>query len=247
MGPVQTPVRTHLATQRRWSADGHLSLGVQRLHDTYLGENYNNAATLHAAAGVAVTAGATTANINASLAFPVTSREGPRIRRFRDRGRGRHGVLASGRVSGRLQGCLHECRWQLRRERPADRHVPVGVLGRVRLLPGRVLQQRRHARSRHRRRGDRRLDHHQHQRELASAGHITGKVTNPGGTGISDIDVTAYSLRNGVWEVTTRPSPLDYGTYSLGGLPTGTYRVEFLDYTARTRSNTTTTRQRSTP
>ena len=36
--------------------------------------------------------------------------------------------------------------------------------------------------------------------QLASAGHITGKVTNPGGTGIADVDVTAYSLQNGAWD-----------------------------------------------
>ena len=66
--------------------------------------------------------------------------------------------------------------------------------------------------------------------QLASAGHITGKVTNPGGTGISDIDVTATPSRDGVWDYYQDASTDSLGNYNIGGLPTGTYRVEFLDY-----------------
>ncbi len=65
---------------------------------------------------------------------------------------------------------------------------------------------------------------------LALAGHITGTVTGPGGVALSspDVLVSAYALQvGGYWDVVRRTSVASNGTYNLGGLPSGTYRVEF--------------------
>jgi hypothetical protein len=65
---------------------------------------------------------------------------------------------------------------------------------------------------------------------LADAGRVTGKVTNVGGTGLSNVDVEAYTLVDGTWERFYGTSTADDGTYDLGGLPTGTYRLRFRDW-----------------
>ena len=65
---------------------------------------------------------------------------------------------------------------------------------------------------------------------LAPAGHITGTVTDASTTGLGGISVNAYRNNgpgNWEWANGTRTNP--DGTYDLGGLPTGDYRIEFYD------------------
>jgi hypothetical protein len=65
---------------------------------------------------------------------------------------------------------------------------------------------------------------------LAPAGHITGRVTNPSGTGIQDIQVTVYdSSGDGTMDTWVNISTDELGNYDASGLPTGTYRVQFDD------------------
>ena len=66
---------------------------------------------------------------------------------------------------------------------------------------------------------------------LAPGGFVSGTVTSAGGAGIGNFWVTALrSDGSGGWEyVQDAPTSAD-GAYSLGGLPTGTYRIEFRDY-----------------
>lgn len=70
--------------------------------------------------------------------------------------------------------------------------------------------------------------------ELAIAGHITGKVTAPGGVGLAEIEVSAYQLvndpRGAYWDYVTSTETGTVGTYDLGGLKAGTYRIGFADY-----------------
>jgi len=66
---------------------------------------------------------------------------------------------------------------------------------------------------------------------LATAGHITGTVTKTGGGALGDISVYAYrSDGSGGWAYVDWASTAGDGTYDLGGLPTGSYRVEFQDW-----------------
>ena len=70
--------------------------------------------------------------------------------------------------------------------------------------------------------------------ELDDGSHITGKVTNPGGTGIADVAVVAYSLQpdgegGNSWQEATFASTEGDGAYDMGGLPGGTYRLGFED------------------
>ena len=69
---------------------------------------------------------------------------------------------------------------------------------------------------------------------LASAGHITGTVTaEVGGVPIADVAVSVYKqYQDGIdswWEEIRGTYTASDGTYDLGGLPTGTYRVGFRD------------------
>ena len=71
--------------------------------------------------------------------------------------------------------------------------------------------------------------------ELVPAAHITGKVTKSGGTGLEDIEVTAYEFVNHGggdtgWEPLNSVATNGDGTYSIGGLPAGTYRIGFDDF-----------------
>jgi len=66
---------------------------------------------------------------------------------------------------------------------------------------------------------------------LATAGHITGTVRNARASGLGGIWVTAYRSNGfGDWRaVSTTDSNATSGAYDLGGLPTGSYRIEFYD------------------
>ncbi len=67
---------------------------------------------------------------------------------------------------------------------------------------------------------------------LAAPARITGVVTEDAtGDGVDSASVSAYALEAGSWE----PTPYSVGTgadgsYDLGGLPAGTYRLEFYDF-----------------
>ena len=66
--------------------------------------------------------------------------------------------------------------------------------------------------------------------QLATASHITGKVTGPGGTGLSNVSVSAYQKAPGssLWNQTGMPASTNSdGDYDLGGLKVGTYRIGF--------------------
>ena len=67
---------------------------------------------------------------------------------------------------------------------------------------------------------------------LAAPGRITGVVTEEAtGDGVETASVSAYALEAGSWE----PTPYSVGTeadgsFHLGGLPAGTYCLEFYDF-----------------
>ncbi|MDQ3156850.1 MAG: carboxypeptidase regulatory-like domain-containing protein [Actinomycetota bacterium] len=69
--------------------------------------------------------------------------------------------------------------------------------------------------------------------ELALGGRITGKVTKPGGAAIANVNVIAYQqvseAGDTYWQEFQGTSTGTNGTYDLGGLPTGTYRIGFRD------------------
>ncbi len=65
--------------------------------------------------------------------------------------------------------------------------------------------------------------------ELAQGGHVTGRVTD-GSSGLAGIAVTAYRASDGgvTTEIASTRSRSG-GVYDLGGLPTGSYAIEFRD------------------
>ena len=65
---------------------------------------------------------------------------------------------------------------------------------------------------------------------LATYGHIAGQVTGPTGTPLPDIYVTIYRFASGAWSGWRSDSTDTTGHYDIGGLTTGTYRVQFQDY-----------------
>jgi len=66
---------------------------------------------------------------------------------------------------------------------------------------------------------------------LEQAAHITGKITG-GGTNLRSIEVVAYSDSDadGEWESVAYTQTEFDGTYDLGGLSGGVYRLRFVDY-----------------
>ncbi|GAA4715506.1 carboxypeptidase regulatory-like domain-containing protein [Nocardioides conyzicola] len=75
--------------------------------------------------------------------------------------------------------------------------------------------------------------------ELAVRGRITGVVTGPAGQPLSDIKVTAYrrEIEDGdggdedvYWDEYTDAWTGSDGSYDLGAMHSGTYRIEFYDY-----------------
>jgi hypothetical protein len=66
---------------------------------------------------------------------------------------------------------------------------------------------------------------------LTPAGHITGTVRSPSHAPLSDVDVVAYQADGfGGWLYVNDAVTRDDGTYDLGGLATGDYRLSFEDY-----------------
>ena len=67
---------------------------------------------------------------------------------------------------------------------------------------------------------------------LGVSSHITGKVTASGGAGIANIAVTAYSNSgNNLWfPAGSGATTAADGTYDIGGLRAGTYRIGFSTY-----------------
>lgn len=67
---------------------------------------------------------------------------------------------------------------------------------------------------------------------LGPAAHITGTVTAAGRVLLEGVEVTAYAQNgtSGDWVSVTQTYTLTDGTYDLGGLPSGTYRIQFRDY-----------------
>ena len=67
---------------------------------------------------------------------------------------------------------------------------------------------------------------------LLSPGHITGTVTNATPAGVENIDVTAYRHNGaGGWTYVNDVTTASDGSYDLGGLDTGRYRVHLTDST----------------
>jgi len=66
---------------------------------------------------------------------------------------------------------------------------------------------------------------------LAAAGHITGTVTDAGHAGLAHMTVTAYEADGlGGWSYVNEATTATDGTYNLGGLGSGSYRLEIADY-----------------
>ncbi len=66
---------------------------------------------------------------------------------------------------------------------------------------------------------------------LAPAGHVTGTVTDASAAGLGDITVQVYRDAGfGEWEMVGDGAQTDVdGTYDIGGLPAGSYRIGFWD------------------
>ena len=64
---------------------------------------------------------------------------------------------------------------------------------------------------------------------MALAGKISGTVTIAGGGGLGDIAVSAWTNAAGTWQLVEVGISASNGTYTVGGLPPGTYRVRFSD------------------
>jgi len=64
---------------------------------------------------------------------------------------------------------------------------------------------------------------------LAPAGGVSGAVTNASAAGLGGIFVVAYLVNSSGWDWINSVQTGADGTYSLGGLPAGSYRVEFRD------------------
>ena len=62
---------------------------------------------------------------------------------------------------------------------------------------------------------------------LANAGHITGTVKDASGAGIDSAWVLAYRWIGNSWSIVASASVDTDGAYDLGGLTTGTYRIQF--------------------
>ena len=71
--------------------------------------------------------------------------------------------------------------------------------------------------------------------ELQRGAEITGLVTGVGGAPVEDVDVSAYrwDAAEAYWEYVSDDITAANGSYRIDGLPTGEYRLEFVDYLGR--------------
>ena len=69
---------------------------------------------------------------------------------------------------------------------------------------------------------------------LEDAGHVTGTVTNAGGVGLAGIGVTVYQWSDvyDEWDYVSDATTTGDGSYDLGGLASGSYRLRFEDWAA---------------
>lgn len=65
---------------------------------------------------------------------------------------------------------------------------------------------------------------------LAQSGGFTGQVTSEAGDSLAGISVTAYQFRETSWQPLASGYSNEAGEYEVYGLPSGTYRVEFADW-----------------
>jgi Carboxypeptidase regulatory-like domain len=63
--------------------------------------------------------------------------------------------------------------------------------------------------------------------ELALAGLVMGRVTDPAGVGVPDVEVTLHSLVRGAWVPVSGAFTDGDGFYDAGRLRAGTYRAQF--------------------
>lgn len=63
---------------------------------------------------------------------------------------------------------------------------------------------------------------------LGAASHIAGTVTGPGGAPLDTVEIWAKRLDGGEWREMGSAATADDGTYDIGNLAAGTYRVGFL-------------------
>jgi 5-hydroxyisourate hydrolase-like protein (transthyretin family) len=63
--------------------------------------------------------------------------------------------------------------------------------------------------------------------EVTRASHLTGDVTNAGGSPLQGVTATAYALRDGDWDVVGDAVTNGSGHYDIGQLPADTYRLGF--------------------
>jgi 5-hydroxyisourate hydrolase-like protein (transthyretin family) len=66
--------------------------------------------------------------------------------------------------------------------------------------------------------------------QLALAAHITGTVTDSAGNPLESIRVAAYRWNGSRWNRSHSERTDASGSYDIGGLDAGTYRIEFYDY-----------------
>ncbi|MGB0384201.1 MAG: carboxypeptidase regulatory-like domain-containing protein [Ardenticatenaceae bacterium] len=70
--------------------------------------------------------------------------------------------------------------------------------------------------------------------QLAEGGHITGVVTTADGDGLLHTSIEVYRRdANGEWEWAGSGETFSDGSYDVAGLPTGSYRVGFLNWEGR--------------
>ena len=68
---------------------------------------------------------------------------------------------------------------------------------------------------------------------LARAGDVTGTVTDAVGTGLAGVDVGAWQYKGAAWRPVNDVKTQGGGTYDLTGLAPGSYRLEFRDDISR--------------
>ena len=68
--------------------------------------------------------------------------------------------------------------------------------------------------------------------ELALASHITGAITDSGGSPVENVHIVAHQFLNGSWDNWAYTNADATGAFDLAGLSPGTYRVKFLPWSS---------------